>query len=355
MATRSSKNWEEMPGSFDTVGITLDFYDDASGFYADNAYGIPLVRKSQFALDNPPKMLLGYNVARGLDHEAPALSDTAVHFFIDDYRFEVLWNRPQKTLAPFQRFHISFTPDWSLYIDYPLAVQIWNTYRNRWCGAWWQKNGVQGVVPSIGWSDERSYDFAFSGVEQGSAVAISTIGIRDKEFWVAGNWERFKQGYLEMLRRIKPAMVYCYGPIPDWALDLTPVMAYPTTWDLKKPTKRMHTVGKDLYVMPPEEFRPKIVPHKRARKPEEREAIRSARKAAKAAELIESGPIYKTKPARNDGPTGFNEFKVGFNPFDDGGAADENEGVAIPSLVIPTKPAKAKRLEVKAPSLFDFD
>jgi len=234
-------------------------------------------------------MLFGYNIAKSLELDAPDLLTAGVHFFIDDYRFEVVWNRPHKTLPPFQRFNITFTPDWSLYIDYPLAVQIWNTYRNRWCGAWWQKNGVQGVVPSVGWSDERSYDFAFCGIEKGSPVAISTLGIREKEFWISGNWDRFRQGYEEMIRRIEPGMVFCYGPLPEWALDMCPVRAYPTTWDLKKPTKRMLTIGKDLYIMPPEHMMPKRVVPKPARKPAEREAARAERKLARLNKYNEAG------------------------------------------------------------------
>jgi len=40
-------------------------------------------------------------------------------------------------------------------------------YRNRAVGYWLQSNGID-IVPNVRWSDERSYSFAFEGLEQGA-------------------------------------------------------------------------------------------------------------------------------------------------------------------------------------------
>ena len=63
----------------------------------------------------------------------------------------------------------------SLYTDYPVAVQLYSHYRKHWLGAWWQKNGLT-VIPSISWSDEHSFDWCFDGDPVRGTVAVSSVG-----------------------------------------------------------------------------------------------------------------------------------------------------------------------------------
>jgi hypothetical protein len=128
------------------------------------------------------------------------------HFFLDDYRFEKVWNKPKKYLNILNEFDGVLSPDFSLYTDYPLPVQIWNTYRNRWLGQYWQQHGIK-VIPTIVWSTKDSYDFCFKGVETGCDVAISSIGIMKNE----NALNLFYEGYTEMLKQIKPNKIYLYG------------------------------------------------------------------------------------------------------------------------------------------------
>ena len=90
--------------------------------------------------------------------------DHWIHFYIHDRQFERIWNNPKQYLAFLKRFQGVITPDFSLYRDLPLAMQIWNTYRNRAVAYWLQSNGVN-IVPNIRWGDERTYSFAFEGIE----------------------------------------------------------------------------------------------------------------------------------------------------------------------------------------------
>ena len=53
------------------------------------------------------------------------------------------------------------------------VMQIFNIFRNRWCGAYWASKGIR-VIPSVNWGDESTFDFCFDGVEKGSIVAVST-------------------------------------------------------------------------------------------------------------------------------------------------------------------------------------
>ena len=66
----------------------------------------------------------------------------AVHFYMDDYKFECVWNQPERYLRKLSQYRFVLTPDFSLYTNMPLAMQIWNVFRGQWCGAFWQANGA---------------------------------------------------------------------------------------------------------------------------------------------------------------------------------------------------------------------
>lgn len=141
--------------------------------------------------------------------------DGTAHFFLDDYAFERVWNKPKKYLNILTTYESVCSPDFSLYTDYPIAVQIWNVYRNRWCGRYWQKQGIK-VIPTVGWSTPESYDFCFLGIKPHSTIAISSIGILRSE----ESKNLFLMGFEEMLEQIKPKHVHFYGdPVPDCEYD----------------------------------------------------------------------------------------------------------------------------------------
>ena len=88
--------------------------------------------------------------------------DKGVHFYIDDYRFERLWNDPHKYIDRLKLFDCMLTPDFSLYMDMPKAMQIWNIYRSRLIGQIAQDEGIK-VIPTLSWSDSQSFKFCFDG------------------------------------------------------------------------------------------------------------------------------------------------------------------------------------------------
>lgn len=133
-----------------------------------------------------------------------------VHFYIHDQSFERIWNNPKQYLNRLKKFQGIITPDFSLYRDMPLVMQMWNTYRNRSIGAWLQTNGVP-VIPNIRWGDERTYEFCFEGIEPGGTVAISTNGCIQKK----DDKEYFKQGLKEMISVLHPQTIINYSYMPD--------------------------------------------------------------------------------------------------------------------------------------------
>jgi len=100
------------------------------------------------------------------------------HFFLMDRQFESVWRRADVGLRAVQRFDVVCTPDFSLYRDRPPAEQLYNVYRNRWCGRFWQSRGLH-VVPTIRWSTPASYPFCFLGVPPRQIVATGTPDLRD--------------------------------------------------------------------------------------------------------------------------------------------------------------------------------
>ena len=143
----------------------------------------------------------------------------AVHFFIDDYRFNCVWTTPDKYIAALRRFDAVCAPDFSIYTDMPVALQIYNHYRKHWCTAYWQYLGIN-VIPTISWADERSFNWCFDGEPERSTVAISTVGTQKSP----ADKRRFLAGFNEMVSRLKPRKILCYGRIPDEiAPQVTPI------------------------------------------------------------------------------------------------------------------------------------
>jgi len=211
--TRSSQRWAAMPGSFDTLHTS-------HLFPSDNRYGIPNLPHT--ALSNLPQWLAPY---RTRIRSAQPPDDGAVHFFLDDYRFETVWTRPRKALSYLQKFEVLLTPDFSLYVDYPRALQLFNIYRNRWCGALWTAEGFT-VIPTVSWGGADTFDFCFLGVPRHGPVAVSTVGTRSQAYARYS----FIEGFHALLDQIEPSVVLCYGdPYPEM-LDLAEVEVYPDRW-----------------------------------------------------------------------------------------------------------------------------
>lgn len=168
------------------------------------------------AVDFEPTGLLPFNYAKTANDTKKTL-----HFFVDDYQFERLWNAPEKYLDLIKSFEAVLTPDFSLYMDMPLPIQQWNEYRRRALGNYWQRNGVT-VIPTLSWSDERSYGFCFDGLPKYSTVASSTVGVkRDdlaKETWFSG--------MRDAMKRLEPSQVLLYGGNIGFDFGKTEVIEY---------------------------------------------------------------------------------------------------------------------------------
>lgn len=209
----TANKWHSRPGSYDAVHAQ-------ELFPSSNEFGIPdLPPVPQSAL---PDWLVPYSQRL---RSQQGVADGAVHFFLDDYRFETVWSRPRKALQYLSKYQTLLTPDFSLFREYPLALQLWNTYRNRWCGAYWTSLGFT-VIPTVSWSALESYDFCFAGLPQHSLLAVSTISTHKDP----SDRAYFLIGFEAMLETLSPSCVLCYGQIHPEMSSMVEVKCYPARW-----------------------------------------------------------------------------------------------------------------------------
>lgn len=130
----------------------------------------------------------------------------AVHFFIDDYQFNRIWNNPEKYVDKLRKYEVVLTPDFSPYADMPMATQIFNHYRKHWVGRFLQENGVK-VIPTIRASkDDRSFKWYLDGEPKGGVVCISSMWTSKED-----DREYFIKEYNQMYQKLKPSKIYIYG------------------------------------------------------------------------------------------------------------------------------------------------
>ena len=132
-----------------------------------------------------------------------------VHFFIDDYLFQRAWNDPCRYTHLLSGYQAVMTPDFSMFTDYPVAVQLYNHWRKHQLGAYWQRLGLT-VIPSICWSDHDSYAWCFDGEPVGGTVAVSSVGTQKNPLART----LFLDGYAEMMRRLQPEKIIFFGDVP---------------------------------------------------------------------------------------------------------------------------------------------
>lgn len=170
-----------------------------NNFNSDGKWGIPIVKNQEIDISNIK--LLACSDTKTNDREENKKS--GVHFFVDDYRFNGIYDNPEKTLKKYSQYKFLLTPDFSAYADMNLWRQLESVAKNRWVGAYWQSKGLS-VIPTISWGLSGSFEFCFDGVEKNGIVAVGTIGCRKRKI-------NFMLGYNEMLAKIQPSKIICFG------------------------------------------------------------------------------------------------------------------------------------------------
>lgn len=138
-----------------------------------------------------------------------------LHFYEHDVKIEALWNNPYKYLQNIRRYSGVISPDYSLYRDMPLCMQIYNIYRGRALSYWLSENGVE-VIPNVRWGDERTFNIACLGVEKNKTIAVGTHGciksLNDKQLFI--------KGFDHVINELTPKNVVVYGRVPERIFNL---------------------------------------------------------------------------------------------------------------------------------------
>ena len=137
-----------------------------------------------------------------------------VCFYEDDTLFERLWNSPRKYLPKLAKFNGIITPDFSLYRDMPLIMQIWNIFRSRALGHWLQDNGLE-VVVNVRWGDRRTHFFTCLGAPKNSIIAIGSVGC----IKLLEDRQHFVEGLDYVVKKLKPKTIVVYGAAPDYIFE----------------------------------------------------------------------------------------------------------------------------------------
>jgi len=207
----------------DLESLNVDLHDDDGleddgGFYGDERertnkaynmdlidYGnltndfwqMPTIKNDRFI----PSDLIGFNYAKSSKEK-----DCGIHFYVDDYQFERVWNYPEKYVDILSEYQCILSPDFSLYLDMPMAMKIWNIYRSRQIGAYYQSKGIK-VIPTMSWAEEETFEFCFLGIPKESIVSVSTIGVKENK----NALRIWNEGMKEMIRQIEPSTIIVYG------------------------------------------------------------------------------------------------------------------------------------------------
>ena len=158
---------------------------------------MPIIKNDNFI----PSDLIGFNYAKSSDNK-----QTGIHFYLDDYQFERLWNNPSEYVDVLSEYECILSPDFSLYLDMPMPMKIWNIYRSRQIGQYYQQQGIK-VIPTISWAEKETFEFAFKGIPKGSIVSISTIGVK-RDIDAMKIWQ---DGMDAMIKEIEPSVILVYG------------------------------------------------------------------------------------------------------------------------------------------------
>lgn len=163
---------------------------------------MPIINNDNFI----PKELIGFNYAKSSSNK-----NCGIHFYIDDYQFERVWNYPEKYVEVLNEYECILSPDFSLYLDMPMPMKIWNIFRSRLIGQYFQSMGIK-VIPTISWAEKETFSFCFLGIPKGSIVSISTIGVKQNE----NALRIWREGVDEMIKQIEPKAILVYGGKLDY-------------------------------------------------------------------------------------------------------------------------------------------
>jgi Domain of unknown function (DUF4417) len=182
-----------------------------------SGWGIPELRRDMLA---SASMAPAAVCAGGPMPESPTLflwrtyraalaCNQVVAFYLNDDRLERCWRHLSRLTELLVHHQVAavIEPDFSMWADEAKAVQLFNVYRTRFCGRFFQDAGIP-VVPSLNWSTSESYEFAWLGIPPNPpvcALECRTAGGSDDDR------RAFLKGLSAAVERVRPQNIVIYG------------------------------------------------------------------------------------------------------------------------------------------------
>lgn len=134
-------------------------------------------------------------VPKGLILFSEAMNDKCqdfqchVMFYEDDFRFERIWAQPARYAERLKKFAGAISPDFSSCTDFPGAMKIWNTYRDRATGFWMQRHLGMELIPNVR-VEELTRPWALDGLPHESLIGVGARAcikdIEDRKLFCTG-------------------------------------------------------------------------------------------------------------------------------------------------------------------------
>jgi hypothetical protein len=152
---------EELPDTFKPYEFeSVQGFVDGCIFPITNEWGLPDLLPDRLATQIPDRVWNGRDAMIAHPEKTLFLYGTNAFpasarggnlgFYVDDYRFETIWDNSVEIARRFHKFGWGalFEPDFSVCRAWPFALNLFNHYRSRWCARYWQEAGMR-VVPAI--------------------------------------------------------------------------------------------------------------------------------------------------------------------------------------------------------------
>lgn len=129
------------------------------------------------------------------------------HFFTKDENIEPVWSKTLTYINKLRKFGRCMSPDFSIFENMVKEQRHWNSFRNKYLTALWQKMGID-VIPAPSWGKDSDYEYYMEGWPKHSLIAINSTGISND----IHNRHLFLDGYYAMIDILKPEHILRYGP-----------------------------------------------------------------------------------------------------------------------------------------------
>lgn len=136
-----------------------------------------------------------------------------LNFFMNDYMLNPVWNNPDKYIEHLKCFESVCGFDFTIDVKSPLALQIYNKYRNHVLSWYFANNGIK-LIPKVDILPDCS-DWIYDGLSHNSTLCCSTQG---RAFSKAAKQE-FSECFSEMESVLNPHTVVIVGTRIDFPHD----------------------------------------------------------------------------------------------------------------------------------------